>query len=418
VEILTGMGGGTVSGFTTSSFTVAPGGGMPGAFYSYGSIGDGAVQYDFQLSDDLESTVADPPGPAWVRDWLGIDYLATVRGAKPSQLDEQSLGALRALSGLRSLEINDTVHPIDALMHDLSHFPQLEKLALNGAPVTDDQLKVLPSLARLRILEIQNCGSITDAGLEQITRLAGLERLTLRGETHLTDAALARIGRLKNLESLSLGFDKPVSDAVLEKLPGLKRLRTLSISLDPAGGANHLGDIASLEELICAGLSDENLAGVARLTKLKLLSLSTGPQVSAAGLKNLEKLPNLETLTFTFMPGLDEEALAQVARLPKLNQLVIQGESRLADASLEAISGASHLRVLSLSECQGATDRGLAQLATLKDLEMLLITSSEAGQFSAAAIGSLRTSLPRCQIFIHEPPSSPAPSPAGGMSTP
>lgn len=377
------------------------------AFMTHGN----SVRYGYQLGDDFEWIEGQPPGPAWLRDWLGIDFLATVRCASLNLFSEEAVRTLPEFSGLRSIELTDRDRPAQAVMEQLRKLPELESLGLYNLQLGDDQLGVLAELPRLRRLKIV-CERIGDAELEQVSRIAGLEWLYLAGPDEATNAGLAKLSRLKNLKSLTISFYHRTSDAVLQQLSGLDRLEHLSIEYSrggsgEAGGLKYLGDFASLKRLECYGITADGLSALVDAPKLKELSLLYGPyghQLDAAGLRYLERLTNVEVLRLNGLPALDGAAMAQVARMPKLGQLVIQGGTvNLTDAGLESLSRAPRLRVLLLGSCSDLTDDGLTHLAKLKDLVRLDLSAFRPDQFSSEAIDALRKSLPKCDVQIHKP---------------
>jgi hypothetical protein len=362
------------------------------------------------LDDNLDPIAADPPGPEWVRDWLGIDYLATVRGVTINQLSDDSMEALRALTGLRSLQIQplmiaappvfssgppaiDAGPSIAPVMSLLPSFTLLEKLVLTGAPATDGDLAVLAKLPRLRILDLSGCPALTDAGLAHVGKIAGLKSLSVWGPV-LTEAGLEKLGGLRKLETLRLDLqDQPL-------------------------GLNSLNGLSNLEELQLSRLTDASFTSLSGAPKLKKLSLVQCQQLSSAGLKHVGDFRSLEVLYFALMPGLDDDALARIAELPKLRELVIQGQmSRLSDSGLEALSRSSSLRTLFLFGCPKLTDEGLAHLAALKNIGQINLEGYQPDQFSSQAVDDLRAGLPKCRFhFQTAPPASASPPPSAAPS--
>jgi hypothetical protein len=144
---------------------------------------------------------AQPPGPAWLRAWLGDDFFAhivfvEVHGESVTDAD------LERLKGLR----------------------QLETLHLWKAQVTDAGLEHLKGLPRLKSL-VLSWTKVTDAGLEDLRGLTQLEYVVLLG-TKVTDAGLEHLRGLTQLQVLVLDYTQ-VTDAGLERLNGLSQLQTL-----------------------------------------------------------------------------------------------------------------------------------------------------------------------------------------------
>jgi hypothetical protein len=369
-----------------------------------------SVQYGYELAPDSAFAAREPPGPKWLRDKLGIDYLATVRAAHVRQIDSDTIQSLAALKGLRGLELSGSGEAAAMVLQRLDNWPQLERLVFWNSFVTDGELAYLLPLERLRILELTDCNQLTDASLDAVVQISSLKTLTLRGDARLTNAGLAKLGRLKNLETLQFSFDGEMTDAGLEKLRGMPRLRHLFLDYTHtglAGGLERLGEFPSLEKLDIWYLSDEAAAQLPTTKRLKELSLTFSRQLSAVGLKNLDKFPNLEKLYFSFIPGLDDAGMVHVASLAKLRELVVHGnQSRLTDASLESLGRMSSLRTLFLYGCTGLTDAGLAHLAGLKNLEQLTI-GYDPHQFSTAARDAFGKALPGCRVHYGDAGPSP-----------
>jgi hypothetical protein len=243
----------------------------------------------------------------------------------------------------------------DAQILHLKHFPNIQKLRVIGADVTD-------------------------AGMMQVGTLASLTSLTLEYDTRVTDAGLAHLKSLTNLAELSvtdahdgghgLISDAKVTDAGIAHLAHLPNLRSLWI--DGAGitdaGLAHLADFPNLRSLSIhgAGISEAGLAHLAHLTNLT--SLTFGPYITDDGLALLKDLINLEVLYFN-CAEISGAGLAHIQGLPKLATLY------LVDADI--------------------TDDELAHLAEFKKLTQLWFYNQE---IRDGGMADLQKSLPNCQL--------------------
>jgi len=168
------------------------------------------------------------------------DVLATISGIPLRTL---IIGTRLEISGLGLLQ--------------LSHMQSLEYLALErgaGESLTDNVLKVLCFLTKLRKLRITHCEELTDKGLSslqhlpqlscielrggsnftdegarQISKVKGLKQLSLIG-WQLTDKGLYYLSKIKSLESLDLRYSSQITDSGLEQLRRLKVLRDLQLA--------------------------------------------------------------------------------------------------------------------------------------------------------------------------------------------
>jgi hypothetical protein len=83
-------------------------------------------------------------------------------------------------------------------------FVDVDEINLSGADVTDDDLPLLRSVSRLRILNLAST-AITDEALETIGQMPCLRALDLRN-TNITDVGIASLKRSPQLSELLLGY--------------------------------------------------------------------------------------------------------------------------------------------------------------------------------------------------------------------
>ena len=182
--------------------------------------------------------------------------------------------ALAAISKLNELHFEDS-EIADEFVLAASQNPRLQRIMINGCPVTDEALRHLLKLESLTKLHI-NSPELTDAAFESLSKMRTLEDLTLQSP-NLTDAIWAPIAELPQLTTLYISG------------PGdLLNLKGAGIA------ALSRGKIVDL--LLSAPNLDETALGeIATLTQLRSLSLRQSA-VSDAGLKSLGRLKNLENL--------------------------------------------------------------------------------------------------------------------------
>ena len=184
----------------------------------------GFVMYDYEFKDDGTPIIdADPPGPAWLRETLGIDFLWEVN----TVVFKSDAGA-EHLGWLASLEYALFCGPevTDYALERLKGVTSFRRLRLLRTSITDAGLRHVKGLTNLESLEIYYAG-ITDDGLKHLEGLASLQTLWLI-ETGVTDAGLEHLNGLASLETLDLG-STGVTDAGLEHLKGLGNLRTVRL---------------------------------------------------------------------------------------------------------------------------------------------------------------------------------------------
>ncbi len=308
-------------------------------------IGDSAgwVGYDFE--EDSAPTLAEPRGPAWLRNLLGGDFFNNVVDA--------------------GLDGPDT----DAQMKHLKGLPQLHKLDLGGPQITDAGLKHLAGLTHLQVLGLDHDTQISDAGWQC---LGGLNQLQeLRVGPRLTDAGLKHLAGLTQLQVLVLD-DTQISDVGLQRLGGLNQLQELRVC-----------------GTIVTGAGLKHLTGLSQLRKLDL----SYSQVTDAGLEHAEGLKQLEELDI----GDTRVTDAGLQHLKGLNHLSVLGLSctQVTDSGLVQLAGLTQLQRLYLDKTK-ITDAGLAHLAGLTRLSGLWLEHNP--QITDAGVKRLQQALPNCII--------------------
>lgn len=236
-------------------------------------------------------------------------------------------------------------------------------------------------------------GNVTNDSLIEISRRFDIERLSLIGDsvdgrglvfllelplkaldmesTQISDKDMRVLTQFEKLEVLRLGNTK-VTDKGLAKLQALPRLKSLGI-----GGLR---------------VTDKTLETVATLKQLDEVFIRNSKFVTADGIKNLSRMPNLTTLTLKEMKidlpmmqalrgfsklstvsmyntQLDREVLAPLKSL-KLNRLKLH-KDRLRDDALDLLGEMKTLKNIELGGSSGFTQEGLERLA--KKLPQCLI---------------------------------------------
>jgi hypothetical protein len=149
----------------------------------------GCVDYDYQVDGPRTPGLnSQPPGPAWLRQVLGIDFFADVVRA-----DVDTDSAMKYLKGFPRLHTLALYRPevTDAGMAYLDGLPQLQAFSVNGTRVTEAGLKHLKSLPRLHTVALLS-SPFTDASLEQMKSLTQLDLLVL-DRTKVTDEGVKKL---------------------------------------------------------------------------------------------------------------------------------------------------------------------------------------------------------------------------------
>ncbi|MEN6497860.1 MAG: hypothetical protein ABFD16_26475, partial [Thermoguttaceae bacterium] len=145
---------------------------------------------------------------------------------------------------------------------------------LLDCPARDDDIKLLTALPNLQRLGLWGA-EITDAGVAQLKAFQGLTELELEN-TEVHDAALPVIKELKNLKSLSLRRNTYLTDKAMATVKELPKLQTLGLMYN--------------------NITDSGLAELKDKTELRSLDLRGCVLITDAGLEHLKALKNLKAL--------------------------------------------------------------------------------------------------------------------------
>jgi len=161
----------------------------------------GAVMYDYDFdAAGVQIRNAEPPGPAWLRRLLGVDF--------------RSRATWVYLAGAPTTDA-DLVH--------LRNLPELNWLHVGNKPITDAGLAHLARCTKLESLDLGGT-EITDLGLNSLTNLRRVKMLDVGG-TEITDAGAMKLERFEHLADLFVSRSRITADGIeriQRALPNLK----------------------------------------------------------------------------------------------------------------------------------------------------------------------------------------------------
>jgi Leucine-rich repeat (LRR) protein len=212
----------------------------------------------------------------------------------------------------------------------------------------------------------------------------------------------------------ALGARFAGADAGLKHASHLTGVRVLGLRLAPitAAGFKHLSKMQSVERIYMPmRANNSTLKPLRMFPKLKAVYLES-PQITDAGLPDLESLDNLEelelatdrltgaglrglarlrSLRYLFLHGQDSaEAILQLQAPPSLRILCVNVRP-FGDAGVQAISRLKQLERFSAHWDGTITDRGVGYLARLPNLKKLDIGSAQITDEGAKVLGQIRT---------------------------
>jgi hypothetical protein len=145
----------------------------------------GVVTYDFEVNGSgAPVPYAQPPGPNWLRQLIGVDYFASVVGVNLTNPLVNDVTPLATLLSLKELCVQNTAV---SDLSPLAKLTRLERLRLISTPVTD--VSMVPTLTKLRALRLGYC-RITS--LSALTRVRELKKLELH-EVPVEDREIAEL---------------------------------------------------------------------------------------------------------------------------------------------------------------------------------------------------------------------------------
>jgi hypothetical protein len=299
---------------------------------------------------------------------------------------DNDLQRVTAVGTVKRLDLSFT-YVSDRGVEMLQRMPQLEELSLDTAEfITDAAASFLRTNRQLKRLSLRGT-DVTDISMEYLSALTGLKALDI-GQTQISDVGMDHLGAFAELEELNLGGDKIGGSSLnaLKLLPKLKKLNlsgiqrrnagicwavtvtdreldTISLlggmeDLDlgagiglgvsrPGTGANTSGE-SQCHVLGGTRITDLGLAKIAKLKLLRRLDLS-GAEITPAGLRELERLPNLQELSLWNCRSLDDAAAPVLAGLPKLS-IVDLSYTSAGDAALKSLGAHPGLRQIYLTD--------------------------------------------------------------------
>ena len=236
---------------------------------------------------------------------------------------DEEYKALGRLSRLKTLSLSKG--PSDGQLALLSGLQELESLQTNLSTATDDGMKGLLPLKKLRILKFFHpAKTFTGSGLASLAALPDLERLTVAGSLEFGDdgmAAVATLTRLKEFRTWHAG----------QTIEGVKKLKSL-----PNLKSLTLGQRLAYKPPTT--VSDETLPILAELSSLESLQLEEA-RLSFDALKQLKSLAGLKTLILQGIDIADADVERLRAELPRAT-LTWMKPSEIYQKRIQALFGA------------------------------------------------------------------------------
>jgi hypothetical protein len=184
----------------------------------------GVVKYSYLMripGSEPPAARRTPWVPQWLRERFDphfFDAVQTVHFGDPNSGDLPSVG--------------------DEAMQRLRWFPELREVGLWSTEVSDDGLKELERLRKLRHVTLGRNQNISDEGMKSIGRLGQLNSLEIYGR-QVTDEGLKYLGEMKSLTYLHISGANVTDEGLvhLERIGSLRQLILERTGATPEGVA-------------------------------------------------------------------------------------------------------------------------------------------------------------------------------------
>jgi hypothetical protein len=323
------------------------------------------------------------------------------------------LAHLRGLKNLKKLHFAQMwISPAgerygDDVARQLAALPHLESIR-GVAFLSAEGLKTLATCRNLKCLHVALKDRKQDyygpTGLSHLAGLSTLEELAISSGDTLSHADLASLEPLSRLRDLRIS-GPGVTDQGLASIGRLRQLERLDLHTATRSGLNHLNGLSNLQYLQAtawgpgaeAAQADELMLDLSGLEKMKDLNLS-GLPLHDGDLAFLEHMPALESLMIQ-PDSLTAASLRHLRELPELNRLFVSGLSGCTGADLAHLNGLPKLRSLTLRG--SVTDTALASLTGPASLESLRVDTDD--PIRKETVADLTASHPEIEyIHIHD----------------
>ena len=269
----------------------------------------------------------------------------------------------------------------DAVLQLLADLKDPLIVSLAGTLVSDTGLRQLQPF-KICGLNLELCSRITDVSLKHENHSDSLRALVLTG-TGITSHGLKGLAIKSNLVALDLELCDGVTDEATDPLGELTQLKFLS--LKKTGFERDR-------------ISDKGLKNLQRLDNLELLNLY-GNRLTNVGLEYLQAFQKLHTLNLSLLAISDAglEYLKPLRGLERLDLTFSEGFSGpiLSDDMVDSLLPLSSLTTLDLTGAK-LSDEGLKKLQRLKSLKTLRIVRTKT---SDSGIREFQKAVPECNVF-------------------
>jgi beta-lactamase regulating signal transducer with metallopeptidase domain/protocatechuate 3,4-dioxygenase beta subunit len=300
--------------------------------------------------------------------WEKPEKLAPLKNLKPDDID--SLVISTGWTEHAQAPFTDKCIPY------IQHLTGLNVLDLSGAAVTQQGLKLLSNMNRLKRIGVPN--NLTNGGLGAIVKMQSLNAIYFRRlcRHRLTDQGISLLKQLPRLEELEL-----VGEGLTVE------------------GLSHLSGLNSLQYLWLNGgrFSPEGFEYIAAIPNLKIAKIYT-ENCGDEGVQKLAQNTKLERLNLHWLNDITDQGIYYISQMPGLKMLDV-GSANLTDRALEYLEDMTILEQLDLPSVRyiqrnqppvdAFSDEGIAHLSALKSLKYLHVSSSSRSPLTDLSLSAI-----------------------------
>jgi ankyrin repeat protein len=241
---------------------------------------------------------------------------------------DTGLANLVGLDGLFSLDIDSSELRITgAGLVPLAQLPNMGSLAFNA---TDESMPYIAALPHLRFLSCQDTVA-GDDGFVALSQSRTLEQIWGRRCYNLRARGFTALSKMPSLRSLSVSC-KNVDEAGLSALPDFPALVELMPMDVPDDGYRHVGKCTKMKSLIlmyCRETTDVATEHIAALPRL-MRYFASYTRITDRTPEILGTIASLERVEFSSCAGVSTAGVAKLARLPRLREVSVSGMQKVS----------------------------------------------------------------------------------------
>lgn len=273
---------------------------------------------------------------------LGFDTVPTYLSLRGSFTD-QGVAHLAGLNGLFALNLDDSKLAVTA--PGLAPLARLASLGWFAFDADDEAMPYIAALPHLRFLMCQDTES-SDEGFVALSLSQSIEQIWGRRCYNLRSRGFRALAAMPTLRSLLVSC-KNVEDAALAVLPQFPALRELMPMDIPDAGYRHIGLCDRLESLIlmyCRDTTDASTEHITGLPNLRKYFASYN-RITDRTPELLSAMDWLEEVEFSACANLTNQGIASLAHLPRLRELRANGMPQVTSDIAAVFPASVHVEI-------------------------------------------------------------------------